>query len=152
MFLSTVQQSATTSSNIFQLDFATLIAFAALIVSVLSPLITAIINNKFSYKTHYDEFHKKPAAEAIERYLRSASALISLRSDENLNNYYKSFGEIFLYVPETLWADIEQLNGLIPKTHSAAIATERDNLKKQCFTLLISIGQQLSVETPRNKK
>lgn len=148
MFLLTVQQSANASTNVSQFDLSTLIAFVALIVSVLSPLITAIINNWFSYKMHHDEFHEKPAAEAIERYVSSCGAFIVNPTGTNEDNYFKSFGEILLYAPNDLFGAIEILNDDIFNLRYLE-PEERHEARQDCLNQLAYISKELSKTTPR---
>lgn len=128
-------------------DTSTWIAFIALAVSILSPLVTAFINSCFSLKTHNDDFFRKPAAEIIENYLKSAgAAIVYPLSKEIFATYAQCFGEVFLYVSKKSWCDIEELNEKILAIQNGMRSSEA---KSKAFELLSCISQDISKENPR---
>ena len=95
------------------MEVSILIAGIALVVSVVSPVLTAISNNRFHLKLMRKEFYHKHRAEVIEGYLSSAGQIIYSASSENLAAFGKFSHEIYLYADASMWDDIKELNEIL---------------------------------------
>lgn len=124
-----------------KIDLNEITPYIALIISVASPIITTLLNNKHQLKLHNAEFYSLHRAEVIEHYLQTIGLLLKNRTPENLEAYNKCFGEIFFYIPEKHWKLIEIIDHSINNENSTAGA--RNNVKELC--------KQLSKKPPRFK-
>jgi len=89
-----------------------IIAIAALAFSVVSPVITAWLNNSHQLKMKQIEFNLERRAQAIENYVRAIGETIHTKRPD-LTHCGSSYGEIFLYLPEELWPLVKQINSYI---------------------------------------
>ena len=102
-------------------DTSTVIAVCALLFSLLSPLLTAIIQNVGESRRQKREsqqkaellnqqFYLQHRAEVIERYIRATGAALRLQTKENVTEYGMAMGEIYLYVPKELWPKLDKMD------------------------------------------
>lgn len=118
--------------------WSTIIAIIALAVSVLSPVITTLVNNHHQRKSREWEFYEEHKAHAIENYLRCAGAVLeSGRGDAS--EYGKSMGEILLYVSDSLRDKIVELDTCFKATETRLASTP----------IFAHICEELSQESPR---
>lgn len=133
------------------IDPAVLMAFAALLLSVLSPFFSAIINGYFRLKEKKLElkterqkeeqaFYLSHRAEVIEKYLSAAGACSKSNTPENRALFGSVMGEIYLYVRSDLWPTLDAIASRI----SIDDAPELDGLTK-------SLCKELSRENVRRK-
>lgn len=85
----------------------------ALIVAIISPIATSILNNRHQSKMWSRNNFILHKSEVIERYIQNTSVLLKKGEYDLLDDYAKSYGEIFFYTPENLWPMIEQLDAAI---------------------------------------
>lgn len=97
-----------------------IIAATAVLLSILSPFITAAItarNNlklqKLQFKHDLEirnaEFYTRHRADVIERFIRSAGAMIEWEDPATAKEFGTASGEIYLYVSPSLWQNIDSL-------------------------------------------
>lgn len=123
------------------MNWSVFIAATALFVSIFSPAITTLIDNRFKLKKYRIEFYEKHRAEVIEKYLNAVGAAIYQQEIEDIREYGKSFAEIYLYVPSYLWHTLDKIGFEISeKSYDPAKA------------LLAELSKQLSTDPPRKKK
>lgn len=79
------------------------------VCSVLSPLITVILNNRHQLKMRKLELEEKTKNELeyyhrkiYENYLSSAFKVVHAPTDDNLSSYAESLGLAFVYFPKEL--------------------------------------------------
>lgn len=82
----------------------------ALVVSVASPMITAIINSRSQRKIKKMELVDLRRADAIASYIQATGAYIQDPRPETSAAYGSAYGEIFLYAPQSMWGAIAELN------------------------------------------
>ena len=107
------------------IDWSAVAAWIALAVAIISPILTAIINNVHERKMKKLEFALSREVDMISEYLdiTSREILISGISD----NYNKIYSKIFFYVPRSVWAEIEELNRIMTFGKEAdAIFADKD--------------------------
>lgn len=122
-------------------DWSAIAAWIALAVAIISPILTALINNIHEHKMKKLEFALSREVDVISEYLdvTSKEILISGVSE----NYNKIYSKIFFYVPKSVWAEIEELNRLmLSGKESNAIFAD----KTKCTEMLISISKKLNKE------
>lgn len=102
-------------------DPSLIIALAALALSILSPLASAWISGHYRIKEielqqkHEQErerqsFYIQHRAEVIEKYIRSAGAVIYAKSSGDLREFGEVAGEIYFYLDKSEWTWVEVLN------------------------------------------
>lgn len=84
-------------------------AAIALIAAVVSPWITAAINNRHEVKMERLRFNTQHRAEVIEKFIHCAGQAVSMQTIETLSAFGDSLGEAYIYLPEELHSDIEVL-------------------------------------------
>ena len=104
-----------------------IIAVAALAFSVVSPVITAHLNNSHQLKMKQIEFNLERRAQAIENYVRAVGETIHTQRPD-LAHCGSSYGEIFLYLPEDLWPLVKQINLCLLKFEYRQAAEDFDKL------------------------
>lgn len=91
------------------MNWSIFIAAIALLISIISPILTAIINNHYKIKEYKSEFYEKHRAEVIERYLNSVGSTLYRQDLDDIREYGRSFAEIYLYVPSYLWDTLDKI-------------------------------------------
>lgn len=105
-------------------DWSLLIAIAALVFSVASPIASAWITGHYhlrqkeleytnAAKVRNQEFYTQHRAEVIERYLRAAGAVINNKNPLSKEEYGKAVAEMYIYLPEKYWANLDQIDSYI---------------------------------------
>lgn len=100
---------------------ALVISISALLFSVLSPIVTAIINGHYSIKEkdlamrsnsakENNDFYIKHRAKVIEAYLSAAGRVIYYDDKKASTNFGKCAAEIYLYIDESEWHYIDSIN------------------------------------------
>lgn len=111
------------------MDLSLLISIVALVLSVLSPVISSIISGLFHYnekklelksesERRNHEFYEQHRAEVIERYINAAGKASKSFSDGNLQEFGASMGEIYMYVDQSLWPLLDSIASKIDKDRS----------------------------------
>lgn len=92
------------------MDWTLIIVAIALIISVLSPIITSMLNHLHEKNMWALSSAAERKNIAISNYIQKAG--LALKRDGNIyvKEYGEAYGEIFLYAPENLWEDIEKLD------------------------------------------
>lgn len=119
------------------MEWDTIAAWIALVVAVISPIITCIINNKHQIKIKKLEIKEHRGLEVIENYLAVTSREIHITGVSE--NYRKCYAQIFLYAPEETYPDLEKLDNLICNPVNGTFPNKSD-----CLTLLNKISKSLS--------
>lgn len=136
-----------------KIDLNLAIALAALLLSLLSPIFSALITGHFRLKEkrldlaaerekEQQSFYNQHRAEVIERFISAAGAALKDPERSTLAAYGAAKGEIYLYVDKALWSEIDRLDALVQ--YSA------DN--SEGLSLLSSICKQLSLEEVRPQR
>lgn len=93
------------------IDMSLIIAIAALILSIVSPLLSALLNGIFRIKEknldiqsaaakYNQEYYEKHRAEVIENYIQSVSNVVKLKRADDEAAYMSSMSEVLLYLDE----------------------------------------------------
>lgn len=128
------------------MDWSTIIALVALVISVVSPFLTTVLSNRFKQRIRNQDFYDRHRAEVIESFIKSAGAFIkSSSSRETWAEFGANMGEIYLYTDESLWPSLDKLNELL-RSHITV-----NNDLALCHQLLIHICKELAENPPRSK-
>lgn len=95
------------------METSDIIALAALAIAVLSPFLTAYLNNRHQLKMKRIEFNLEHRAQVIENYIRATGETIITHkpiSSQFGPHYGTYFGEVFIYVPNDLWPLLVRIN------------------------------------------
>ena len=95
-----------------KLDINGIVAAIALCVSIFSPGVVAWINNRHADKAFKREFYEKRKCEVIENYLKCIGGIIFYNDYQNQALSAEYISEIYMYAPETMWKDIDEINSL----------------------------------------
>lgn len=124
------------------LDLSLVIAIAALVLSALSPLISALVSGVFNIKEKQldisakenereQEFFYRHRAEVIENYIKATGAEI-----ESLRHIHPNFGsvmgEIYLYVDSSLWPLLDRISQYV---HTDTASQAKDDFITLCKAL-----------------
>lgn len=99
--------------NFNQMDASTLAAWIALIVAIISPILTAIINNHHQTKMKKIEMSIASKLKIIEDYLSSAGQIIYHNGEASTESYSIAIGRIYSASPRFLWEKISLLDEMI---------------------------------------
>lgn len=93
------------------MDLSLWIALIALLLSILSPLMTAVINNIFSLKIKKADLYEARRLDAIEKYIYHASCVSSKKAIyPTTDSYRQSSKTVLLYTSSKEWALIDEFN------------------------------------------
>lgn len=96
--------------NFNQMDASALAAWIALIVAIISPILTAIINNHHQTKMKKIEMSTASKLKIIEDYLSSTGQVIYHHDNPDIEAYSTTVGKIFSASPQDLWGKISALD------------------------------------------
>lgn len=99
--------------NFNQMDASALAAWIALIVAIISPILTAIINNHHQTKMKKIEMSTASKLKIIEDYLSSAGQIIYHNGEASTESYSIAIGRIYSASPRFLWEKISVLDEMI---------------------------------------
>lgn len=99
--------------NFNQMDASALAAWIALIVAIISPILTAIINNHHQTKMKKIEMSIASKLKIIEDYLSSAVQIIYHNGEASTESYSIAIGRIYSASPRFLWEKISLLDEMI---------------------------------------
>lgn len=100
--------------NTYILNVSTLIiAIISFLVALASPIITELIRNSHEKKIWNREFLEKHRCDVIESYLNAVGEYAFCPSLQNREKFGKAVSEIFMYAPQELWSEIEEINSAI---------------------------------------
>lgn len=77
--------------------FSWLIAISIGLAAVISPIATAIINNKHQLELKKLEIYELAKRNALENFIKSASRCFDSRTLGNLYDYYNSLNNLYIY-------------------------------------------------------
>ena len=98
--------------------WSAIISGIALVAAVLSPVITAIVNNTHQSKIDRQRYFDEHRAQVIENYIRSVGELCEdVDREQFRRSYGKNSKEIYLYLPESLWGKIDQIDYSVYQRH-----------------------------------
>lgn len=90
--------------------WSVVIAGIALIVSVLSPYLTARENNRHQRKMWETKHYEEAKSKAISDYLAGAGMMVYQHAAAAADSYGQAYGKIFTYAPQELWPLIIELD------------------------------------------
>lgn len=105
------------------MNWSLLISLSALLVSVLSPTLTALVNNAHSAKQERIRFRQEHQFAAISNYLRAAGIVCGYWIPENMSVYLSCCGEMYFYTPEKLWHFIDEISSALLEKNTRAAQT-----------------------------
>lgn len=119
------------------IDWSATAAWIALVVAIISPVITTIISNTHQSKIKRLEIMEQRGLKIIEDYLAITSKEILTTGVSD--TYRKCYAQIFLYAPKRLHKDLEELNHLISNPVNNMFPD-----KEKCSSLLLEISKELT--------
>ena len=86
------------------------ISIVSLVSTACSPVIANILNNAHQARMFKKEFYEKRKCEVVENYLKSIGNCLLYNSVENKKALSEWTSEIYMYTPQRLWDDIDEMN------------------------------------------
>lgn len=111
-----------------EINTTVLAAIVAAVAAVIAPVITTWLNNRHQYKIRKLELMHVEKIKAIQEYTQACSNfLIDGRSNAQ-RDYYKCYGNIFLYADKKHWPKIKKLHSAIVDGNSSAASNLLDEV------------------------
>ncbi len=133
------EQITETAKNI---DLSLVISIAALILSVLSPVISSVIGGVFHIREkkldlkaeaerRNHEFYEQHRAEVIERYINTVGKAAQNFVIGNIQEFGESMGEVYMYVDQSLWPLLDSIAAKINRHNFSDPSAELRELCKK---------------------
>ena len=87
-----------------------IIAGISLVASVSSAVVAPLVNNHYQRKSFEIEYYVKHRSEVIENYLKCCGAYLYCQGHAQAEKYGQALSEIYMYVPEEYWGEIDALD------------------------------------------
>lgn len=130
------------------LDLPATISAVTLLVSFISPIVVAVINNRHSERMERLKEYDRIRTQTVSEYIRNAGTAISPLEDNQYEKYRASYGEIFLYASPDLWDDIVSLDSLIEQIH----LHDKHDLRDTAASVFSALCQSLSSDLSRKEQ
>ena len=91
-------------------DLSFILSFAAFVSAVISPICVEIISYFFKSRQRKQEYVEQHKHEVIEKYLHELGEYIYSECKTSSVGFGASHSEIFMYVPEDYWKEIEEVH------------------------------------------
>lgn len=115
--------TTTIAETATKIDAPLIISLAALVLAILSPLVTAWVQGKYRLKEikqeaqrdaqrHEQQYYTEHRTEVIENYIRAGMRLSVTESSADIAAFEVASGEIYLYLGKEYW----ELLGLVDET------------------------------------
>lgn len=108
-----------------KLDLTVTITSILGIAAIISPIATAIINNRYQIKLKKLEYQQKEKENSFfykrgvyEDYLKRTGECIAYLTEDTLQKYGEIYGLALIYFPENLIEDLKKLNQIIRNADS----------------------------------
>ena len=108
----------------FILNWTILLQIITVLVAILSPTFTAIINNRYALKMEKEKFIRTERKQIFHDYLTATSIYITHSNLTEKMHYLELKELVFLYTSEPIWNEIEKLDGFV-KNHNTENAHEQ---------------------------
>lgn len=82
------------------MDWSAAAAWIALVVAIISPVVTTVMNNKVSLKEKELDFKNNVKTLSIIDFLEKAGKVTTHSDASNMAEYGAAFGRAFLFLPE----------------------------------------------------
>lgn len=86
-------------------QFSYAIAIILLISSIVSPIITALINNKYQLSLKKLDMYEVSKRDALSEFIKSATKCSKNHTSEDVNNYYCNLNNLYIYfsnIPDSI--------------------------------------------------
>ena len=114
-----------------------------LVISIISPLITTWMNHRFQLKMYELEACNKEIEQhylnkrnVINSFIASVGKCIFKANSEAFRECGESFYSIYLYIPRSMWKDIDELHSLLVDYKWQQARSHFLNLSKQLADIL----------------
>lgn len=118
-----------------KIDLTLTITAIVAIAAIISPICTAIINNRYQLKIKKMEQKQKEYEQTVlykrnifENYLRNLNEVFQHLTDESLSGYSQYYPLACLYLPEETREKLSHVNHLLGKSVHSDIVDEIDEI------------------------
>lgn len=123
-------------------DISIVISLAALLFSLLSPVLSSLISGffrlrekKLELRAELDKqwlaFHTQRRAEVIESYIQAVGRASESATRENLSRFGGARGEVYLYVDEDLWPLLDSISSYVSHSNYTLALDSLSDLCKE---------------------
>lgn len=95
------------------MNWTILLQVVTILVAVIAPSVTAVINNHYAIKIEREKFMRDKKRQAIHDYLNAAGHSILAKYRTGNEEYSQSKYVIFLYASKSTWKDIQMFDELL---------------------------------------
>ena len=93
-----------------KIDPTVLAALLAAFSAIIAPIVTSCINNRHQYRMRKLEIAQEEKIKAIQHYAEACSNYISHPARDELVEYSRAYGKIFLYTDKSCHDDIKAID------------------------------------------
>lgn len=118
-----------------KIDLTISISVIVALAAIISPILTAIINNHYQLKLKHMELKQKEYEETImykrnifENYLRNLNDVFQHPTNESLSRYAQYYPLACLYLPEDICRQLSEVNHKLGKSVHVDIADDIDEI------------------------
>ena len=118
-----------------KIDLTISISVIVALAAVISPILTAIINNRYQLKLKRMELKQKEYEETImhkrnifENYLRYLNDVFQHPKAEALSNYAQYYSLAYMYLPDDVREKLSNVNHKLGKSAHADIVDDVDEI------------------------
>ena len=109
------------------ITWSVVISAIALVVSILSPILTAWIRNRHEWRMFLKREIELHTRDAIEDYVSCASRIIIVRSGEAMSEYRRAYSKMLLFVSLEMSQLMAELDQLIAYDSNRTLETDKLN-------------------------
>lgn len=116
-------------------DLTVTVSVIIALCAIISPIIVAIINNRYQLKLKKIEFARDYKIHAFEEYMSSLQRRISNRNSNTVSEYAKAFGNALIYASPSTQSVMLEIDEIIKSTDNFTVDISDDLIKKVCKKL-----------------
>ena len=124
-------------------DLTITISVIVALAAIVSPILTAIINNHYALKMKRMELKQQEYAQKVaykreifENYLRHLSAAYHSPESEDFIQYARNYQLAYMYLPEELRAKMSRVNHMFSRSVEIEIVDDIDELSAEISAIL----------------
>jgi len=129
-----------------KIDLTVTISVIVALAAIISPILTAIINNRYQLKLKKMELLQQEyercvlyKRDILESYLQHAGNCIVHSSHDSLHKYGEFYLRALMYVPDNLYSQMIDANQNIRDYHWDEATVQLETIAKEIKQLLISL-------------
>lgn len=110
------------------------------IIAVVSPMITASMNNAHNLKIKKLEMYELAKRKSLENFINAVSSVITIPCMENLKLYYSALNNLYIYFSIKNAEDIKKLNNQIDQFNDG---DDSMSIQKNLNNITVVLSKQI---------